>query len=192
VPDIYQGTELWDFSLVDPDNPRLVDFERRRALLKDLQDRIARSGQNLISLAKELLENSQDGRIKLYLISQTLNFRRLHKQLFSEGVYHPLEGNGEKKDHLCSFARTLGNEAILVVIPRLVVGLTGGVEQPPLGEDLWKDTWLNLPPELAGQTYRNLFTGERLFVGDRGIMPRLPLAKVFSYFPVAFWERIAK
>jgi (1->4)-alpha-D-glucan 1-alpha-D-glucosylmutase len=192
VPDIYQGTELWDFSLVDPDNRRPVDYQRRRALLKDLQDRIARSGQNLIPLVNELLENSQDGRIKLYLISQTLNFRRLRKQLFSEGTYLPLEGSGEKKDHLCSFARTRGNEAILVVAPRLVVGLSGGFEKPPLGEDLWKDTWLNLPPELAGQPYRNLFTGERPFVEDGGNLTRLSLATIFSYFPVALLERIAK
>jgi len=192
VPDIYQGTELWDFSLVDPDNRRPVDYHRRRALLNDLKDKVSRAGQDLIPLVKELLDHSQDGRIKLFLIYRTLNLRRAHKQLFSNGTYLPLEAMGEKKDYLCAFARTFENEAILVVIPRLVVGLTGGAEQPPLGEDLWKDTWLNLPPELAGHTYRNLFTGERLFPGDRGNITRLSLAKIFSYFPAALLERIAK
>ena len=190
VPDIYQGTEIWDFSLVDPDNRRPVDYYLRQSLLAQLEDNIDRYGQDLTPLTQELLENSQDGRIKLYLIYRTLNFRRLHPQLFSDGSYVPLEAVGAMKDHVCAFARTMGDERILVVNPRLVVGLTGGKEQPPLGEEIWKDTRLLLPAEWGGQTYANLFTGEKLLVARKNEYGGLPLALLLGHFPVSFLERI--
>jgi (1->4)-alpha-D-glucan 1-alpha-D-glucosylmutase len=191
VPDIYQGTEIWDFSLVDPDNRRPVDYNLRLSLLAQLEDNIDRYGQDLTPLAQELLENGQDGRIKLYLVYRTLNFRRAHPLLFSMGSYLPLEAQGTRKDHVCAFARTLGEERILVVTPRLVVRLTGGKEQPPLGEETWKDTWLTLPAEWEGQTYLNLFTGSKLPVAKRDEYFGLPLAAVFSKFPAVLLERIA-
>jgi (1->4)-alpha-D-glucan 1-alpha-D-glucosylmutase len=103
-----------------------------------------------------------------------------------------LEAIGQKKDHVCTFARLFGNEAILVVTPRLLVGLTGGVEQPPSGEDIWKDTWLNLSLKLTGRTFRNIFTGERLSSRENGDIKRLPVAGVLGHFPVALLEQIAK
>jgi (1->4)-alpha-D-glucan 1-alpha-D-glucosylmutase len=189
VPDIYQGTELWDFSLVDPDNRRPVDYLRRRSLLTDLKDRVERSGGDLIPLVGELLADTRDGRIKLYLIYQTLNFRRAHPQLFSSGTYLPLEAMGEKKDNLCAFARIFADEAVLVVAPRLVVGLTGGAEKPPLGRDVWKDTALALSPDLAGKSYRHLFTGEWLPAENFGGTMGLSSAAIFGHFPVALLER---
>ena len=190
VPDMYQGTEIWDFSLVDPDNRRPVDYQQRRRLLNDLKDQVDRAGQDLIPLVQKLLDASQDGRIKLYLIFRTLHFRRAHQELMARGAYLPLEAVGEKKDHLCAFARILADEEILVATPRLIVGLTGGVEQPPLGERVWKDTWLTLPPERGGKTYRHLFTGERVSVGKRGDRMGLSAAEIFNNFPVALLERI--
>ena len=185
VPDIYQGTEIWDFSLVDPDNRRPVDYNLRQSLLAQLEEEIDRYGQDLTPLTQELLETSQDGRIKLYLIYRTLNFRRAHPLLFSMGPYLPLEAQGTWKDHVCAFARILGEERILVVTPRLVVQLTGGKEQPPLGEETWKDTWLILPAEWEGQTYLNLFTGGKLPVVKRDDCCGVPLAAVFTKFPAA-------
>ncbi|MBU1209449.1 MAG: malto-oligosyltrehalose synthase [Proteobacteria bacterium] len=190
VPDMYQGTEIWDFSLVDPDNRRPVDYQQRRRLLNDLKDQVDRAGQDLIPLIQQLLDASQDGRIKLYLILRTLHFRRAHQELMARGAYLPLEAVGEKKGHLCAFARILANEEILVATPRLIVGLTGGVEQPPLGERVWKDTWLTLPPEWGGKTYRHLFTGERVAVGKRDDRMGLSAAEIFNNFPVALLERI--
>lgn len=191
VPDLYQGTELWDFNLVDPDNRRPVDYQQRRALLKDLKDRVDKASQDLIPLAQELLDTSQDGRIKVYLIYRTLNFRRAHKELLLSGVYLPLEATGEKKNHVCAFARIFGDQAILVVVPLLVVGLTGGLEQPPLGAGVWRDTQLLLLPELVGRIYHSLFTGEKLTVEERDGVMGLPLAAVFGHFPLALLERIA-
>jgi len=191
VPDIYQGTELWDFSLVDPDNRRPVDYQKRRTLLNELQDKVDHSGEDLVPLVQDLLNTSPDGRIKLYLIYRTLNFRRLHQQIFSEGAYLPLGAFGEKKDCVYSFSRILAGEEIVITAPRMVVQLTGGVEQPPLGEKVWKDTWLTLPPQSAGRIYRNLFTNEKLSVGEKEGLSGLSLADVFSHFPAALLERMA-
>jgi len=190
VPDIYQGTELWDLSLVDPDNRRPVDFRKRRAFLEEVRERVEQSGDDRVPLARQLLETAWDGRIKLYLIYQTLNFRRQHRELFLKGRYIPLEGEGEKKNHLCAFLRAWGDEVILVGVPRLVVGLTEGMEKPPLGENVWKDTRLPLPAEERGEKYRSLFTGETLAVEKRGDKRGLPLAKIFNHFPMAFLERM--
>jgi (1->4)-alpha-D-glucan 1-alpha-D-glucosylmutase len=189
VPDLYQGTELWDFSLVDPDNRRPVDYGQRQAFLQDLKTRVEKSPRDLIPLVQELLEQSQDGRIKLYLIFRTLNFRRAHPRLFAEGSYLPLEAQGEKSEHVCAFARLLDKEGIIVVVPRLVVGLTGGKEEPPIGEEIWGDTRLALPQEWMGHRVRNLFTGEEWSTGKKGEDPGIPLSQVFRTFPVALLER---
>lgn len=190
VPDIYQGNELWDFSLVDPDNRRPVDYRTRRSMLAALEGRVSRSGEDLTMLAKELLDGVTDGRIKLYLTYQVLNHRRAHPRLFSEGSYRTLEAIGEKRRHVCAYARVLGAERVLVVVPRLVVGLTQGHEQPPLGARVWKDTILALPRERTGRTYRNLLTGEMLSVERRDGAPGLPLATLLQCFPVALLERM--
>jgi (1->4)-alpha-D-glucan 1-alpha-D-glucosylmutase len=190
VPDIYQGSEIWDLSLVDPDNRRPVDYNLRQSLLAQLEDQMDRCGQDLIPLARDLLQSSPDGRIKLYLIYQTLNLRRASPQLFSEGSYLPLEVQGTMKDHVCAFARSWGEERILVLVPRLVVGLTGGKEQNPLGEETWRDTELSFSAEGAGQIYQNLFTGEKLTAGRSGQDGSLPLAAVLRHFPVALLERV--
>jgi len=189
VPDLYQGTELWDFSLVDPDNRRPVDYSQRQTFLQDLKTLVGKSPRELVPLARELLGQSQDGKIKLYLIYRTLHFRRAHPRLFAEGLYLPLEAKGEKGDHVCAFARILDQEGILVIVPRLVVGLTGGKEQPPMGEEIWKDSWLTLPQEWAGRTYRNLFTGEECPAKKKGKDPGIPLSQVFRNFPVALLQR---
>ncbi|MBI2908933.1 MAG: malto-oligosyltrehalose synthase [Chloroflexi bacterium] len=190
VPETYQGNELWDFSLVDPDNRRPVDYQLRRALLADLRKRVNRSGGELSGLAKELLDTGPDGRIKLYLTYRTLNFRRAHAELFSNGAYLPLEATGEKRDHVCAFARTSGEEMIIVAVPRLVLHLTGGAEQPPLGEAAWRDTWLTLPVG-EGRGYRNLFTGEVLGIQEYAGRPGFSLGTIFADFPAALLERIA-
>jgi (1->4)-alpha-D-glucan 1-alpha-D-glucosylmutase len=188
VPDFYQGSELWDLSLVDPDNRRLVDYRRRRELLGDLQGRIESAGTDLRPLAAELLANLADGRAKLYLIHRALHFRRAHEQLFSHGTYLPLEAAGSKRDHICAFARSLEGEAILVAVPRLVVRLAGEAERPPMGPEVWGMTRLLLPPPLASRSYRNLFTGEVLTADRSDGTPGLPLAAALSNFPVALLE----
>ncbi len=184
VPDLYQGTELWDFSLVDPDNRRPVDYTLRRRILAELQAEISEAGDNLERLACDLVDQMENGRIKAYLIYQTLNFRRGCLDVFAHGAYLPLEATGAKRDHVCAFARSAGDEVVLVVVPRLVVRLVGGVERPPLGPEVWGKTRLLLPPPLAGLSYKNVFTGEVLTPEDnQGSGPSL--GTVLGRFPVA-------
>jgi (1->4)-alpha-D-glucan 1-alpha-D-glucosylmutase len=183
VPDLYQGTELWDFSLVDPDNRRPVDYGRRGRLLAELRGRTAAA--DLGGLAEELLGDLDSGRIKLYLTYQALNFRRDHSALFARGDYLVLDAAGARRDHVCAFARCLGDEVVLVVVPRLVVRLTGGQERPPLGAETWGQTRLLLPPRLARREYRNVLTGEVLPPAGDDHTPGVWLAALLGRFPVA-------
>jgi len=185
VPDLYQGTELWDFSLVDPDNRRPVDYRKHRQILAVLRGRIDGAGHDLTQLTRELLADLSDGRIKLFLIYQTLNFRRKHEEIFAHGDYLLLEAVGSKRDHVCAFARTFGDGALIVAIPRLVVRLAGGVERPPLEAEVWGETRLLLPPRLAGRRYRNIFTGEVLAPASQEGIPDFFLGTVLKRFPVA-------
>jgi (1->4)-alpha-D-glucan 1-alpha-D-glucosylmutase len=191
VPDIYQGNEVWDFSLVDPDNRRPVDYQYRSSLLQNLKQRLE-SSRDLIPLMRELLNSMPDGRVKLYLTCQVLNFRRAHPTLFAHGAYFPLETFGQKNDHVTAFARIWENDAILVAVPRLMVKLTGGNQGLPLGREVWADTWITLSDFLASeQSYHNILTGEVLAVerhGGGGV--GLPLSAIFRSFPVALMKRV--
>jgi (1->4)-alpha-D-glucan 1-alpha-D-glucosylmutase len=181
VPDFYQGTELWDFSLVDPDNRRPVGFDRRAALLGELESRAAAAGADLRALAAELLAARRDGRVKLYLIWQALAARRRHPALQPGAGYRPLAVTGGRAEHVCAFAREAGADHVVIVAPRWLTRLKGpgGL---PLGPDVWGDTAVSLAGLPAAPRYRNVFTGEP-------VDPSLPLASVLATFPVALLER---
>src|SRR5437899_12893161 len=130
VPDVYQGTELWDFSLVDPDNRRPVDWALRRRLLDDLVAEIENT-HDLAALARSLIKSREDGRAKLYLIRQGLAFRRARAALFAHGEYRPLEARGPLAEHLCAFARVANDVVSLTVVPRHLA--KRGIDHPPPG-----------------------------------------------------------
>jgi (1->4)-alpha-D-glucan 1-alpha-D-glucosylmutase len=175
LPDFYQGTELWDLSLVDPDNRRPVDFERRCTLLKDLQ---ARASAGILQLITELLAAPEDGRIKLFLIYQALQARRAEHELFQHGSYQKLTVIGGLKGHVVAFARELGERRALVVAPRFPSGLVkDGVY--PLGEVVWHETRV-LPPSGSRLRWRHAFTGQTV-QGEEALW----LREVFEHFPVA-------
>ena len=111
VPDTYQGTELWDFSLVDPDNRRPVDYGRRQQMLGDLRSAAETPGVDLRELARDLAAAKEDGRIKLFITYRTLQCRRDHPGLLSSGEYIPLAAEGSKAAHLFAFARAPGMSA---------------------------------------------------------------------------------
>lgn len=190
VPDVYQGTELWDLSLVDPDNRRPVAYSHRQTLLSELHQRVAQSRKDLIPLAEELVEQCRDGRIKLYITWKTLGLRRDYAMLFSEGRYVPLEAVGDKRDHVCAFARQFEEQEILVVASRLVAGLCNGQESAPMGGEVWGDTLLALPESNPGQRFRNLFTGETLTVEEQEGTIVLSLASICGHFPVALLQAL--
>jgi (1->4)-alpha-D-glucan 1-alpha-D-glucosylmutase len=160
VPDTYQGTELWDFSLVDPDNRRPVDYEHRRRVVQTLHAMQNSHRDNLAALAGELIQNKEDGRIKFWITWQMLQTRRQHPGLFSAGSYIPLKVSGTYAHHVFAFARQQASRAAVVVIPRFI----GTVVENgclPLGEAVWKDTTIELPESLRSRTFRDIFTGQR-------------------------------
>ncbi|AJY68582.1 maltooligosyl trehalose synthase [Geobacter sulfurreducens] len=184
IPDFYQGTELWDFSLVDPDNRRPVDFDKRSVMLEGL--RLAEQERGTLALARELLADMADGRVKLFLVWKTLCFRRDHRSLFEAGKYLPLEVQGERSDNVCAFERYNDGESVIAVAPRFFSRL-GAV---PAGGETWQDSRLVIPFESAGCAYRNIFTGKRVVTSPREGQTILPLADVLADFPVALLEAV--
>jgi (1->4)-alpha-D-glucan 1-alpha-D-glucosylmutase len=185
IPDTYQGSELWDFSLVDPDNRRPVDYTLRRYGLRSIQERMARDRKGL---TQELLRDSANGYIKLYITHLALKCRRENPEMFAEGDYAPVETAGAKAGHVCAFTRSLNGESILCAVPVLVVGLTEGVERTPTGGEVWRDT--RLMTGKAGDRYRNLFTDEEVTVKTEQGTTGLWAAEVFEQFPVALLEKV--
>jgi (1->4)-alpha-D-glucan 1-alpha-D-glucosylmutase len=193
VPDIYQGTELWDFSLVDPDNRRPVDYARRQEIFERLRQRSEGGDGALADLARDLVETRFDGSIKLYVIWKCLSLRRDHAGFFATARYIPLEARGAGKDNLCLFARKTPQKKVLVAVPRLVAGLIGNTDRPPVGPEIWSDTEILLPAQARGTHFRNLFTGETVAVrstDEPGGGCLLPVATVLSQFPVAVLEHL--
>ena len=178
VPDFYQGGELWDLSLVDPDNRRPVDFQKRIRLLDDL---VRQEAQGQLSLTRELLSSWQDGRIKLYVTYKALSVRRAYRGVFSEGDYIPLQVRGLRQEHICTFARGWGKTWVVIAVPRLLTKLVR-VGMLPLGRRVWGEDVLLLP-EGAPQHWLHVFTEETLEVSPtpKGV----PLSNVFRRFPVA-------
>ncbi|GAB4212053.1 MAG: malto-oligosyltrehalose synthase [Roseiflexaceae bacterium] len=188
VPDIYQGTEMWDFSLVDPDNRRPVDYDLRRWLLGELIDHPAPPDE----LVRLLYNERESGRIKLYLTHQALSFRRDHAELYRVGAYTPLEATTDAAEHVIAFARSYGNAGAITLAPRLLAKRLGGDPQRhPLGPDCWGEALLLLPGAAVGQRYRNVFTGETVAAVERGGAVGLPLAQVLALFPVALLEKVS-
>jgi (1->4)-alpha-D-glucan 1-alpha-D-glucosylmutase len=162
IPDIYQGGELWDFSLVDPDNRRPPDWPRRRELLAAIDN----------ATPGALADDWRDGREKLFVASRLLRLRRQYPSLFTEGDYLPLYGEGGRaNDRLCAYARLHEGTALVVAAPRLVYRLYHN------GDAGWGATALPLPHEacwrdvLSGRTYDNA--------------SRVAASELFAEFPVA-------
>lgn len=166
VPDFYQGTELWDLSLVDPDNRRLVDYDARREALASLDGAAPAS----------LFQEWRDGRIKLLVTRALLNFRREHPALFASGDFAPVAVRGTFAGCCVAFVRRFEGGAVLVVVPRL----SARVGFPPVG-DAWRDTAFGWPAEFGGKQVRELFTGAEFSVSDAP----LALADAFRVLPVA-------
>ncbi len=137
VADVYQGNELWDFSLVDPDNRRPVDFGARQTLLASVLD----SSSDRHALACDLVEHMPDGRIKLYISQRLLCLRRERPRLFVGGSYVPLRGN----PHVAAFARGADGQTLVIAAPVLIATLLRGNLAPPIGADVWREELLPVP-----------------------------------------------
>lgn len=189
LPDLYQGNELWDFSLVDPDNRRAVDYDQRMQLLKEVKAVGKRQATGQLRYAQELVQQWHDGRIKLLVTQRTLRFRRDQYDIFTGGEYIPLDVVGARSEFVCAFMRrnpqSAQGEHAIIVVPRLVATLTERNERPPIGPEIWGDTRVLLPSDVQATSYRNLFTSEALHPGTQGKGLALPLAEILGHFPVA-------
>ena len=170
VPDFYQGTEIWDLSLVDPDNRRPVDYELRRSMLKKLKSSFERGSLDLATMQRRFF----DGRIKMFVTWRALELRTRRAELFQRGEYRPLKSDSPS---VCAFMR---GDDVLVAVPRLTTRLTKPGE-PPVG-DVWGEA--TLPIEARG-TFRDVFTGEMLELSGAPVR----VAQVLATFPVAVLER---
>jgi len=182
IPDIYQGNELWDFSLVDPDNRRPVDYTHRREVFESIRHW---SGEPDPSAIGKLLDAPEDDRLKLYLIWKTLCLRKDQPDLFQQGEYLPVDVLGPKADHVVAFARKFQDTNIIVIAPRLVAGLLNDREVPPVGPTIWEDTHIVVPSCPCSESYRNIFTGESLEFKKTGNGAKIAVAEALAHFPVA-------
>jgi len=188
IPDFYQGTELWDFSLVDPDNRRPVDFEKRDRLIEELKSREVEMPGELL---KDLVSNWQDGRIKLYLIRKALNFRLEHHELFAAGEYIPLEGMGRRREYVVAFARRQRRQWAIVAVPRFAAGLLRK-QKSSSPACAWPALKIALPAECP-KRWRNVFTSKtisarRVANGQEAIL----LNGMLGTFPAILLEPVSE
>jgi (1->4)-alpha-D-glucan 1-alpha-D-glucosylmutase len=170
ITDIYQGAELWDLSLVDPDNRRPIDFAAYQAL----QTATAETEMS------DLLGSWRSGAIKLRLIEAGLALRQSAKDLFAKGAYMPLAVEGTAAEHVVAFARVHEGNAGITIVPRACLDFLRGERIPLVPSQSWGDTLVRLPQPLAGWRWRNLVTNQ-LLDATRG----LALGEVLQHVPVA-------
>jgi (1->4)-alpha-D-glucan 1-alpha-D-glucosylmutase len=181
VPDVYQGTEFWDLSLVDPDNRRPVDYHARRVALAELPATLA-SGFGDAATARTLLERWLDGHLKLYVLRLALKLRDAYPALFAAGTYDALPVRGARSQHVVAFARRHEAAAAVVAVGRLFVALDDGKGDP--GQWAWNDTTLHLNG-LGNRAFVDIFTGRRFAAESPADSPHIPISRLFSTLPVA-------
>jgi (1->4)-alpha-D-glucan 1-alpha-D-glucosylmutase len=179
VPDFYQGTELWDLNLVDPDNRRPVDYTSRQQMLASL-------GTDPDIL--DLLEHRTDGRIKMFVMARALAARAEWRDVYEQGAYVPLTTSGAGRDSLFAFARVgAGSSCAITCVPRLFGSLMPDASGPPVGRGIWNGTRVELPsgrvdPKAA---LRDVFTGAELHAEQVDGRWTLPAAALFERLPVS-------
>ena len=180
VPDFYQGSELWDFHLVDPDNRNPIDFSVR---IKALQDLVNATSANPTNIAGELLAAWPDGRLKMYLIWKALGYRHNHPALFREGEFIPLEVVGPKSEHVIAFLRRQGKDQVIAIIPRWVAKIQANFDASATA-DFWKGTNLLLPRG-SPISWREVFTTSATRAKSDGGKQWLAVGDSLKNFPIA-------
>ncbi len=175
VPDLYQGAELWDFSMVDPDNRRTVDFALRQRLLQRAEP------------AASLLANWRDGAIKQHVVARTLDLRRRRPVLFARGEYLPLQTDGSHGASVIAFARLLEDDAVVVLATRLPLRAQPDMQAAPVRSDLWQDTSVILPPPLRQAAWKDILNDSAPLAASEQLMVR----DVLGSLPAALLERVA-
>lgn len=189
VPDCYQGTELWDLMLVDPDNRVPVDYATRESMMAECVRLDRATGDDRLATLRAWCASWEDGRIKMFLLSQALRHRRAQPNLYLFGDYVPLASQGRYHSHLCAFARLYQDQAIVAVAPRFPASREAEQPQGASPDDLWQDTSVTVPSWKPGSVYRHLFTGERFETSGHGPHQVLPVGAVLRHCPVALLIR---
>jgi (1->4)-alpha-D-glucan 1-alpha-D-glucosylmutase len=169
VPDLYQGAELWELSLVDPDNRRPVDYQKRGEFLQDIKAKIE---GDILQLTQELIETKENGKIKLFLTHQLLKARKEHSEIFQKGDYQPIETTGKYHNHLIAFTRNYEDKTLVAIAPRFLTTIVKPGQ--PLNKEVWEDTSLKLAPK----NWHNL-------IDNQTIAGELTVGKILQHFPVA-------
>jgi (1->4)-alpha-D-glucan 1-alpha-D-glucosylmutase len=180
IPDIYQGNDLWDFSLVDPDNRRPIDYAHRRQVFESIRKWSASPDATAVS---RLLQSPEDGRVKMYVIWKTLCLRKQWPDVFQRGEYLPLTVQGAKADHVVAFIRKDEHASVLVVVPRLVANVLVDSNLPPVASGVWQDTQVLLPSGSPFESYQNAFTGEAAELS--AARSKIAVSELLAHFPVA-------
>jgi (1->4)-alpha-D-glucan 1-alpha-D-glucosylmutase len=180
VPDVYWGTEQWDFSFADPDNRRPVDFARRAATLADIRQR---SERDLRATARELFAHPEDGAIKTFVLNRALATRAARREAFDGPDYTPCAARGTLARHVVAFSRGEPGRRVVTVTGRLFAPLTEG-RRAPLGE-VWRDTTIALAEAPVPTRWRDTLTGRPASLVRRGGEPALALAELFATLPLA-------
>jgi len=179
VSDFFQGSELWDLRLVDPDNRGPVDFNTRCSMLEQIIRSVAKDPQTLLD---ELLANPNDGRIKMFVIYRALNFRREHAKMFTEGNYIPLEAEGERKNQIIAFGRSDGRRSVIIATGRFFMRLPRISNSFPDAR-VWINTVLPIPNRF-GCRFVDQLSGGVVETKTDGV-PRLLMNEVFARMPLA-------
>lgn len=188
VPDIFQGSELWDYSLVDPDNRRPVDWAHRRNLLEQIKPLLALPAEERVPRLHDMLQHPEDGRCKLFLICAALAARKRHEALFECGDYTAVTAEGLHARRIVAFARRDPAGGVIAVAPRFFAALCERPGTLPLGTELWTDTCLPLPWLASGLEVRDLISGQTVAVEPDSQGARLLVGELLTAFPVALLE----
>jgi (1->4)-alpha-D-glucan 1-alpha-D-glucosylmutase len=180
VPDVYQGSDLWDFRLVDPDNRDPINFKSNMSMFAALRVLAAEADTRR---ANDLLASWCDARVKLHVLSQALNARRAAPGLFLEGIYLPLEAAGEQRDRVIAFARMYENDWAIAVLPRTLAAASAPIVGRSERTRFWQEAWLTLPAN-APRRWWNILAGKQ-YPSVTAREGKLSLADIFSEFPVA-------
>ncbi len=172
IPDFYQGSELWDLTLVDPDNRRDIDFEKRKALLEEIKEKESR---DIGEVMEDYFSRKEEGIIKLYVVYRCLHARKKYCEFFSDGDYAAVETGGTYRESIISFARIKEKRAVLTVVPRFLTSFVNEGEMP-FG-DIWKETFITIPDGIA-TSYTDIITGEEI-LADKMVYIR----DIFRCFP---------
>ncbi len=186
VPDIYQGSELYKFALVDPDNRKPVNYVESGQKLEEIKHLINPDVPEEFNIQQEILP-LESGKMKLFLTASILNFRQKHQDIFRRGNYLPLQTKGVRERNLVTFAREFEQEAVIVVVPRLIYNAISEESPIPLGENVWQDTGVILPDKYSNCIWKDILTAQEfesresvLYAGK--ILNTLPVAVLYRKF----------